>query len=130
MIRRISTNTDNKISTKVNLSDPILFEKSIVEIFKEFGWKSRVTKSTGDQGADVIAEKEAKTCVVQCKLYSKPVGNKAVQEVYSANNFYRGNIAIVVTNSSFTKSAKQLANSTNVMLLHYKQLSEFLKEIN
>ncbi|MFK5890006.1 MAG: restriction endonuclease [Flavobacteriaceae bacterium] len=130
MIQQTGTDVDYYITTEVNLSDPILFEESISGIFRNSGWNSRKTKSTGDQGADVIAKKEDNTCVVQCKLYSSPVGNKAVQEVYSAKNFYQGNIAVVVTNSSFTKSAKQLANSTNVILLHYKQLPEYLKEIN
>ena len=50
-------------------------------------------------------------------------------KVYSAKNYYRGNIALVITNATFTKSAKQLASSTNVELLHYSDLSNYLERI-
>ena len=73
------------------------------------------TSRTGDQGADVIAEKNGKKIIVQCKLYSKPVGNKAVQEVFAAKQFYNGDLGIVITNNDYTKSARQLANSTNIL---------------
>ena len=112
-----------------NLDDPVLFEKSTTKNFELFGLQSIETKKTGDQGADVIAKKNDITIIVQCKLYSQPVGNKAVQEVHSAKEYYKGNIGLVVTNSSFTKSAKQLANSTGVFLLHYSELSDFIERL-
>jgi len=112
-----------------NLDDPILFEKSVAKNFTLFGWEAKETKRTGDQGADVIAEKDDNKIIVQCKLYSRPIGNKAVQEVVAARNYYKGNLALVVSNSSYTKSAQQLAASNDVVLLHYSNLSEFLEKL-
>jgi restriction system protein len=112
-----------------NLDDPFLFEKSVAKDFEYLGWQSAETKATGDQGADVIAKKNDITCIVQCKLYSSPVGNKAVQEVYSANKFYHGDYAIVVTNNEYTKSAKALASSLGVTLLHYSQVEDFILKL-
>jgi len=112
-----------------NLNDPILFEKSVADNFTRLGWETRETKKTGDQGADVIAEKDDNKIIVQCKLYSRPIGNKAVQEVVAARNYYKGNLALVVSNSSYTKSAQQLAASNDVVLLHYSNLSEFLEKL-
>jgi restriction system protein len=113
-----------------NLDDPILFEKSIANNFTHFGWETKETKRTGDQGADVIAQKDDYRIIVQCKLYSTPVGNKAIQEVFSAMKFYKGDEAIVITNASFTKSAQQLADSTDVILMHYSDLSDYLEKSN
>jgi HJR/Mrr/RecB family endonuclease len=62
---------------------------------------------------------------IQCKHYSQPVGNKAVQEVYSGKDFYNTDIAVVVTNNEFTKSAKELASSLDVLLIHHSELKEF-----
>lgn len=87
---------DEEFSTiEYNLTDPILFEKSVANNFTSLGWKTRETKKTGDQGADVIAEKDDINIIVQCKLYSRPIGNKAVQEVVAAQNFYKGNMSLV-----------------------------------
>jgi hypothetical protein len=51
---------------------------------EKVGWSTRLTTVTGDQGADVIAHRSGKILVVQCKLYSQPVGNDAIQQVHAA----------------------------------------------
>lgn len=80
-------------------------------------WSVRHTGKSGDYGADIIARDWlCRKVVVQCKHYHRPVGVKAVQEVIAAREYYRAAIAIVVTNSTFTKSAKQLARKCNVEL--------------
>jgi restriction system protein len=86
------------------------------------GWKAQQTPGSGDQGADVVAEKNNKRLVVQCKLWNQPVSNKAVQEIVSAKAFYSANVAAVVSNKSFTKSAKSLAAVNGVLLLHHKDI--------
>ena len=85
------------------------------------GWRVDTTPVTGDQGADLIAEADGCRVIIQCKFYSKPVGNKAVQEAHSALGFHAGDRAVVVSNATFTRSAKQLADSTGVLLLHHDQ---------
>lgn len=123
-------NPENK-NLIIDTSDPILFEKSVAKQFELFGWNASLTKGSGDQGADVIVTNDAGfTIIVQCKMYSQPVGNKAVQEVNSAVTHYGGNIGMVITNSSFTKSAKQLADSCNVILLHYGDIPAILESMH
>lgn len=104
---------------------PEKFEYLFSQHLNKLGWEANTTKASGDQGADVVAEKNGLRLVAQCKLYSSPVGNSAVQEVFSAKEFYKADIAVVVTNNNFTKSAKQLAESTGVFLIHYTQTEDF-----
>lgn len=80
----------------------------------------RVGKS-GDFGADIVARGAFFTkIVVQCKHYSKPVGVKAVQEVYAAKKYYGASRAAVATNAVFTRAAKKLAKECKVELWeHY-----------
>ena len=47
--------------------------------------------------------------VLQCKLYARPVGNKAVQEVAAARTFYDAGFAAVVSNADYTEAARRLA---------------------
>lgn len=76
-----------------------------------------VTKGSGDFGVDVIAHKGYDKYTVQCKYYSSPVSVSAVQEAVAGMAYYGCNKAMVVTNNSFTKAAKDLANANNVVLL-------------
>jgi restriction system protein len=68
------------------------------------------------------------TLVVQCKLYSSPVGNKAVQEVIAGRAFENADMAAVVSNMAFTKSARVLAQQAGVDLLHHDELPRYLRE--
>ena len=104
--------------------DPLEFERSCADILIEQGWDARTTKGSGDQGVDVIAETEGLKFVLQCKMYSNPVGNKAVQEIYAGKQHEMANFAAVVTNSTYTKSAKELASTCGVLLLHVNDLSD------
>ena len=108
--------------------DPYEYERAIAEVISSLGADARVTQGSGDQGADVIATYEDENYIIQCKLYSKPVGNKAVQEVAAAKQFYEGDYAMVVTNSSFTKSARMLAEKLDVLLLHHSQIEQIFGE--
>jgi restriction system protein len=99
------------------------FERSCARIISSVGWKTTMTKATGDQGADVVAEKDGTRLILQCKLYSTPVGNKAVQEAFAAQRHYRAIASAVVTNATFTASAIALAATTGVLLLHYSDLA-------
>lgn len=104
------------------------FERYCSLTLNKYGWNAKVTKASGDQGIDVIAEMNGMTVVFQCKRYSQPVGNSAVQEAIAGKQFAQAEIAAVITNSTYTKSAKQLASAANVYLLHHTDLESF-KEI-
>lgn len=96
---------------------PLGFEQHCVNILIGAGWIARTTVASGDQGVDITAEKAGRRVVLQCKLYSQPVGNKAVQEVIAGRMFAGADAAAVVTNATYTRSARDLARRTGVLLL-------------
>jgi restriction system protein len=98
------------------------FELYCRDILQEAGWHAALTPGSGDQGADIIAEKDGRRVVIQCKFYNGTVGNKAVQEAYAAAAFQDAPYAVVVTNSVYTKSAHQLAHKNGVLLMHHTDL--------
>jgi restriction system protein len=105
--------------------DPIEYEKFVSDLLNKLGWNARVTVATGDQGIDIVATRNAKKLVVQCKMYTQSsVGNSAVQEIIAGKIFEKADWAAVVTNSAFTNSARQLATSSGVFLLHHAELEK------
>ena len=101
------------------------FEHWCASALSSRGWVTKATPASGDQGADVIAERDGQRAVIQCKLYTAPVGNKAVQEVFAAKSYYNGTIAAVISTSGYTSSAKTLAASTGVLLLDRTEFARF-----
>ena len=101
---------------------PTDFEIFCAEQLRSSGWDAHVTTQSRDQGVDVIAEKSGIRIVLQCKLYSNPVGNKAVQEIVAGRAHERAQYGAVVTNNRYTPAAEQLAATNSVFLLHYNDL--------
>lgn len=100
------------------------FELFCAMKFEKEGWKVSPTKDGADQGVDLVIEKSNRKIAIQCKKYGRPVGNKAVQEVKSGMDFYNAQKGVVITNSTFTKSAQELAKATNIQLLHFDETHE------
>ncbi len=93
------------------------FEYYCADILKAQGFiEVEVTKGSGDFGADILAEKDGVTYAIQCKCYDKPIGVKAVQEVYAGRDYYDRMIGVVMTNQYFTQPAVELAQKLKIML--------------
>jgi len=100
------------------------FEQFVAKLFTLMGYTTEITKHSGDQGIDVIAQKSGIRTGIQAKRHAGKVGNSAVQEVVAGKAFYHLDKAIVITNSEFTQSAKDLAKATNVELWDRAALKE------
>ena len=127
IIKMVDTHAENASKNLVYDAEKVTpreYELMCADILKDSGWEARVTKGSGDQGVDVVAEKSGKKVVLQCKRYSYPVGNSAVQEVLAGKSFYKADVSAVVSNQTFTPSAKELAQSSGVLLLHHELLSD------
>lgn len=92
------------------------FEQYLAAQFKHQGWRVELTEKSHDYGADLILRKRGKCTVVQVKRYDKNVGISAIQEAVGAIAYYEADQAMVVTNSSFTKNARNLAGQNGVEL--------------
>ena len=101
---------------------PEEFEHYCAAVLKERSWKARVTQMSGDQGVDIVADKGGFRIAVQCKKYSKPVGNQAVQEVVAAMAHVGAQRGVVVTTRGYTPAAVKLAASNQVLLLLHSDL--------
>lgn len=111
--------------TAIMPSDGIDFEHWCADKIEQQGWAVRVSKCSGDQGVDIEAIKDDKTVAIQCKRYSQPIGNKAVQEAYSGMAHYNAHLACVIGTGGFTPQALELARSTGVILIDAENVSEF-----
>jgi len=94
------------------------YEYLVARYLRNNGYTSvKVTKGSGDYGVDVVAHKRGKKYAVQCKHYTGPVGLSAVQEAVAGKAMYKCDSAMVVTNSTFTNAARDLAKANNVVLI-------------
>ena len=114
------------IQKNIDVIDGHEFEDYCADVLRKQGYRNvYVTKGSGDQGVDVLAERDGIKYAVQCKRYSQPVGNKAVQEIYSGMKFYHCHVGIIMSNNFFTSSAKELAKENGIILWDRNYILKF-----
>lgn len=112
----------------VDSADGIEFEHYLANILERIGYKTIVTKASQDSGADIIATFNNKKLVIQCKRYSSTVGNKAVQEIYTAESLYDASEGIVATNNYFSEQAIKEAKKLEIILWDRDVLKSLIKK--
>ncbi|VVB62094.1 Restriction endonuclease [uncultured archaeon] len=105
------------------------FEDFLVTLLTKLGYRVEKKKKSHEQGLDFLLERPGEKIACQVKRYTKPVGNRAVQQAHAACVYYHCQRAIVMTNSTFTTPAKQLAERCNVELWDRTVLKEKFKTL-
>ena len=116
-----------------NISTGTQFELYLTELFKKLGYKTIHNGKAGDQGADLILKKDDYIYAIQAKFYTDKLSNTPIQEIVGALKYYNANQGVVITNSTFTEGAKDLAKANNVILIDgtdLKKLVEYVFEEN
>lgn len=94
------------------------YENFVAEYLESCNYTSvEVTKGSGDYGVDITAYKSGHKYAIQCKYYTNAVGIDAVQQVVAGMAFYDCDRAMVITNSTFTTAAQNLAHTNHVLLI-------------
>ena len=105
------------------------FEYFCADLLEKRGFlEVEVTKGSGDNGVDILAEKDGVTYAIQCKRYDEPVGVKAVQEAYAGRDYYDRMVGVVMSNQYFTKNATDMARKLKIMLWDRGYLEEMIEE--
>ena len=104
------------------------FELLISALCQSFGFTTFTTAKSVDKGADIIAKNKSTTLAIQAKLYyNNKVGTHAVQEIYTAKEYYKCSVALLITNSTFTNQATDIAKRLNVLIIDRDKLINLMK---
>lgn len=115
---------------KIDRMEGHQFEYWCAALLKKIGFINvEVTKGSGDQGVDILAEKDGVKYAVQCKCYSSDLGNTPIQQVNTGKTIYHCQIGAVMTNRYFTQGGKEAAEATGVLLWDRDWIQKKLEEI-
>jgi restriction endonuclease Mrr len=104
------------------------FERFMADLLRQKGYQVDETPLSGDQGVDlVLPDLDGKRVVIQLKRWTGPVGNNAIQATFAGMAHYQADEGWVITTSTFTKSARELARSTSVRLIDRDELTDWLE---
>ena len=105
------------------------FEMFLKAHLEKSGYRAKLTQKSHDYGADLImTNTEGITLILQAKRSKKDIGISAIQEALGAVSFYQAHKGIVATNRFFTKSARDLAERSGVVLWNRHDIERIMKK--
>lgn len=93
------------------------FEEWVTETLRAESIPAENIRDRGDYGVDVVADIAGTRIGLQVKRYSSSVGNSAVQEALAGSGYHDCALAGVVTQSTYTRAAKEQAERARVPVL-------------
>ena len=129
----IGSDSDNTVAV-LNSLNPLEFEKLIARIFQAEGWKTELTSPTGDQGIDIIARKRLpvpQKFVIQVKHYEESKVTPDEVQQYNSLKEQEPNTdqAVLITSSTYTDKAKELADSLEIKTLDRDYVIRMINQI-
>ncbi|MGW5751638.1 restriction endonuclease [Nocardia rhamnosiphila] len=106
------------------------FEHALASLCRSAGCRDvEVSGGAGDRGADVVATTaDGRRLIVQAKRYSinRAVGDREMQQfVGGISTWHNYDVAVLITTSRFTRSARQTAERTGIRLVDNTTLAKW-----
>jgi HJR/Mrr/RecB family endonuclease len=105
------------------------FEEFVKELLQELDYeKVTLRGGSGDQGADILAEKDGQRFAIQCKQYKSKVGSPEVQRLLGAMQSTESQRGFLVTTSMFSLPAEKITREAPIDLIDGNTLIEWIAE--
>jgi hypothetical protein len=105
------------------------FEKELANIYDMHGYTTELTPSSGDQGIDIILNKNGIKKIVQCKAHSKPVGPATVRDLYGTLIASKAHTAILASTSGFTKGVYTFVKGKRIELVDLDTILQLSEDV-
>jgi len=96
-------------------------------LLQNAGWTIDPKPIAYGKAVDILAERDGRKLLLQCKGDSAPVGVEAVQQVHTLKERRQVDIVAIVTHAPFTRAAQQMASANGVHALRDEDLIQLIR---
>ena len=76
-----------------------------------------MTKGSGDEGADIVLQKNNQKAIVQCKKHSKPIGPSIARELLGTVVSHKSHLGFLVCTGGFTSGVYKFVQKNPIIKL-------------
>lgn len=105
------------------------FEHYVKELFEAREYeKVTLRGGSGDQGVDILAEKNGERVAIQCKCVKGLVGTDKVRDLIGAMELTESQRGFLVTTGTFSIQAQTMVRGSAIELINGTKLAELIEE--
>jgi HJR/Mrr/RecB family endonuclease len=126
LIHSVCVHRQDIAFTDIDSMDGLVFEHYVADLLCRHGFENVSLTEQYDMGVDIIADKNGERWGIQVKRYSDIVKAAAVRQVVTALRFYGCERSMVISNSTYSNVAQQLADSNDCVLINRSELLQMI----
>jgi len=105
------------------------FEEFIGDLFEGLGYQRvNIRGGSGDQGVDILAEKDGQRVAIQCKRYKGIVGLHQVRDLIGAMRLEDAQRGLLITTGVFSIQAERMVREAQIEMIDGNKLIEVIAE--
>jgi len=105
------------------------FEYALAELFNLYGYRTALTKASGDKGVDIILEKDYDILIVQCKAHKVKISPNVARKLYDSMKYFGIEKSILASVSGFTSGVYEYVYDKNIELIETNDILEMMNEL-
>jgi hypothetical protein len=105
-------------------------EKEVAKLYRRMGYVAIQTPSSGDEGIDLILERNNRRIIMQCKGRENPVGPSIARDLYGTLLHSGACRAVLVCPAGFTRGVAKFAKGKPIDLVSADELISLATKIN
>ena len=91
-----------------------IFEREMTELFKQLGWKVKLTQPSKDGGVDIILDNlNGEVCIVQCKFHKNKIGVEPIRALWGVKDSFNADRVIMLAYAGTTKGGEEFIAEKN-----------------
>ena len=106
------------------------FEREFARLLTSHGYRTEITRGSGDAGVDIIANDSNGLIAVQCKRHKNPVGPAVIRELYGAVIAGKYNSGMLVVTGGVTKGVRDFVEGKPLQIVDLPQIVQLQMELN
>jgi restriction system protein len=132
LVEPASTETDRQngnddIATSEVDAELSSYASRCTALLHNAGWTTDPNPVAYGKAVDILAERDGRKLLLQCKAGTAPIGVEAVQQVHTLKDRRHADIAAIVSSAPFTRAAHQMASANGVHALHDEDLTRLIQ---
>lgn len=106
------------------------FEREFARLLTRHGYRTEVTRGSGDGGVDIIADDGNGLIAVQCKRHKNPVGPAVIRELYGAVTAGKYRTGMLAVTGGVTKGVHEFIEGKPLQIVDLLQIVQLQMELN
>lgn len=105
------------------------FEIELAKLYQNLGYNTTICRQGGDEGIDIVLEKDGKKIAVQCKAHKKPISPSVARDLAGTMIHHGFEYGIIASTNRFTEGTIKFCKYKNIELISIKEILKLYNEL-